>query len=74
MRQRELRVFCAAKTLMTHFHARRKFALSVTRLVTLPLTVLKQISLNAIDAVSMGIKRLDASKSGEVELNILKLN
>ena len=57
MRQRGQPVFCVAKTLMTHFRAQRKFALSVTRLVTLPLTVLKQISLNAIDVVSMGIKK-----------------
>lgn len=56
-RQKELLAFCAVKTLMTRFHAQRKFALNVTRLVTLPLIVLKQISLNAIGAVSMDTKR-----------------
>jgi hypothetical protein len=57
MRQKELLAFCAVKTLMTRFHAPRKFALNVTRLVISPLIVLKQISLNAIGAVSMDTKR-----------------
>ena len=73
-RQSEQLAYCVEKTLMTLFHAQRRFALSVIRLVTLPLIVLKRISLNAIVAVLMGIKRFDASKFGEEELNILKLN
>ena len=60
MRQREQPVFCVAKTLMTRFHALRRFALNAIRWDILRLTAKKLILLSAIDADSTDIKRSDA--------------